>query len=387
MILAQENFDDINEASLQALIDNGIPEGPLLEYKRQVYGRSDKDKREFLKDATGFVNASGGHLIIGMDEADSVASALVPIVGADLDEEIRRMEQMLLDNVEPRIIGIKIRAVSITGGACIVLRIPASWNPPHRVTQNDINRFFYRHSKLTDEAGVDELRVLFNRGATAQELALSFRRERLAHILAGETPEPIQLRPVTVALHIIPLLGPRVARIPDINREIGHIKEWQPLRTPTGSNWRYNFEGLVTYDGTQLRLSYLQLFRNGAIEAVQSGLGMDNQLPAGATEGLVLNALLRLLTALHRVDIPPPVAVIVTLIRTQGVRLMAEAHNPSRAFDRDVFQLPPVIINELGNDGDYDALMRPIFDAMWQAAGDYRSANFDANDRWLGRRR
>jgi hypothetical protein len=38
------------EADLQQLCDNEVAEGILIDYKRDLYGRSDQEKKEFLKD-------------------------------------------------------------------------------------------------------------------------------------------------------------------------------------------------------------------------------------------------------------------------------------------------------------------------------------------------
>ncbi|MFD2270088.1 helix-turn-helix domain-containing protein [Undibacterium arcticum] len=53
---------------LAELIVGQVPEGLRIDYKRDLYGNSDADKREVLKDISGFANAFGGHLIVGMEE-------------------------------------------------------------------------------------------------------------------------------------------------------------------------------------------------------------------------------------------------------------------------------------------------------------------------------
>ena len=57
------DFDDLSEADLAELITTQVPEGLRIEYKRDLYGNADKDKRKALKDISAFANAFGGHLI------------------------------------------------------------------------------------------------------------------------------------------------------------------------------------------------------------------------------------------------------------------------------------------------------------------------------------
>jgi predicted HTH transcriptional regulator len=60
----------ITENDLLQLIADKESEGKTLDYKRDLVGRSDTDKREFLHDVSSFANTLGGHLIFGMDEKD-----------------------------------------------------------------------------------------------------------------------------------------------------------------------------------------------------------------------------------------------------------------------------------------------------------------------------
>ncbi|PJN93996.1 ATP-binding protein, partial [Amaricoccus sp. HAR-UPW-R2A-40] len=81
-------FDSIQEQDILQLIDNGVREGLLLEYKRDRYGQSDADKKEFLKDISSFANRSGGHLIIGINEQDGIAASISAIPEDQIDQEL-----------------------------------------------------------------------------------------------------------------------------------------------------------------------------------------------------------------------------------------------------------------------------------------------------------
>ena len=92
MALSNVTFEAIAERDLLDLIDTGVPEGILYEYKRQRYGGADADVKEFLKDVSSFANTAGGHLIIGMDEAAGLPTGLVSLSIADPDQELLRLE-------------------------------------------------------------------------------------------------------------------------------------------------------------------------------------------------------------------------------------------------------------------------------------------------------
>lgn len=145
-MLANKEFDEIGESDLRQLVEAGVPEGRLVEYKSAAYETGDAGTKEFLKDISSFANSSGGHLIIGMQEAAGGAYALTPLMDIDPDRELQRLENLVRDGLEPRVVGIRMKSIPIDGGYVFVIRTPKSWNPPHRVSARGRNRFYARTS-------------------------------------------------------------------------------------------------------------------------------------------------------------------------------------------------------------------------------------------------
>jgi predicted HTH transcriptional regulator len=205
MSIGRANFDDVTEADLSDLIQANVPEGLTIEYKREPYGNRDADKKEALKDITSFANSAVGHLIIGMEEANGVATELTGLPGVDLDALITRLESLVRDGVEPRIVGVRMRPVGLSSaGAALVIWVPRSWNPPHRVSTGGHNRFYVRNSGGAHEANVEDLRVLFTLAADAHERIKNFRSERIATIVAGQGPVPLDANG-RLFVHLLPL--------------------------------------------------------------------------------------------------------------------------------------------------------------------------------------
>ena len=162
MSIDRLDFDNMSEDDLAELITAQAPEGLRIDYKRDLYGNSDADKREALKDISAFANAFGGHLIIGIEEQNGLPTAAPGILNINPDDVLLRLEQLVLSGIEPRIQGIRIRPIPLANGAfCFVLRVPRSWYPPHRVSAQKSNRFWIRNSSGTHEASIEELRTLF----------------------------------------------------------------------------------------------------------------------------------------------------------------------------------------------------------------------------------
>ena len=134
MSIDRGDFDAVSEPDLHELVTAQVPEGLRVEYKLETYGNTDSEKREFLKDISALANSQGGHLILGMEETAGVATAVVGLGATDADAELLRLEQIARGGLEPRISGLRLKAIPLTaGGHAILLRVPRSWNPPHRV--------------------------------------------------------------------------------------------------------------------------------------------------------------------------------------------------------------------------------------------------------------
>jgi hypothetical protein len=383
MSLSGRPLENLNAADIESLV--GLAEGLRLEFKRQIYGDADADKREFLKDVTSFANSQGGHLVIGVDETDGVASSIVPIANIDPDAEILRLENILRDSIEPRISGLGLRAVPLTGGFVVAVRVPKSGNPPHRAAYKGTNRFFGRNSAGSYELSVEELRIVFTASATGVELAKSFRTSRLALLVEGRGPVPLHPEGNWMAVHIYPLaaagfrLDPRAAR----DLEVHFAPLGSDARSP-----RFNLDGFLNARPGDTSYGYTQVFRNGAIEATKVRILMEREglriMPAQTVGNALVAAIPRYLAAQEILGVPPPFAVMISMLGVQGALLGVsnEWADIDQPFDRHILELPDVVIDDYNTAPGYVALLRPAFDALWNAAGRERCTYFNELGQW-----
>ena len=125
MPITRPDFENLCEADLQTLLDNEAPEGIHIEYKRELYGGTDSEKKEILKDVSSFANTAGGHIVIGIAATDGVPTELRGLAVGNLDSEQQRYESLLRDRMEPRIVGIRMAPVALKNGLrALAIRIP-----------------------------------------------------------------------------------------------------------------------------------------------------------------------------------------------------------------------------------------------------------------------
>src|SRR5580698_8294411 len=94
---------EIAEADIQALKDSGVQESQRLEYKRELPGTRDEDKREFLADVSSFSNTEGGDVIYGVAEERGLIAEIVGLSSPDFDAETLRLENLIRDGISPRL--------------------------------------------------------------------------------------------------------------------------------------------------------------------------------------------------------------------------------------------------------------------------------------------
>ena len=392
MPIEKTDFDSIEERDLQELVDAQVPEGLRLEFKLTNYGKTDSEKRELLKDVSALANSHGGHLVIGIEETEGVATNVIGIgVDIDADAEILRMEQILRNAIDPPISGVRIRPIPLAvGRKALLLRIPRSWNPPHRVTAQGINRFFIRHSAGVHEPSIEELRALFNQSATALEKARQFRNNRISVVISGEGHRPL-MDEGRLFIHIVPT----AAFSGMVHLDVEKIHEMHNAFRPLGDSGmtpRFNFHGFINERGGDQNHGYTQIFRNGALEATKAGIVRDQdnlRIPGLKTEKDIFERLPPYIDGLRDIGVPPPLIIMFTLEGVKGAYYKVTSdswgeYEPPLA-DKVLF-LPECVLENYGTALEYHKAARPAFDALWNAIGYSKSQFFNEDGLWVGKR-
>lgn len=387
--MIQRRFDEITKADIEALVENGVREIRTLDYKAELPGGSDEEKREFLYDVSSFANASGGDLLFGVPSEEGVPIRPLGLGGSDYDAAILRMENILRDGIAPRIPGIRMNAFDgFTNGSVIIVRVPKSWASPHMVTFKNVTRFYSRNSAGKYPLDVTEIRAAFASSEALPERIRRFRDDRLAKIIAGETPVRLQDN-AKIVMHVVPVRAMSM----DFQLDPEAIRAQSSLLQPIdsgGTDGRYNFDGFLVTSGFNSKdrafRCYCQAFRSGTIESVNANLlGWNDTKIMGPLpiETQLCRSLRAYVDALARLEVPEPAVVMVTLIGVVGFELKTRQsflRDPT-PIDRDLLVLPEVSIE------DYKAcdaafVLRPVFDAVWNAAGYECSYNYDDDGVW-----
>lgn len=387
------SLDQLTFAAVEALAAaGGLRESKTLDFKRDLAGPKDDDKRELLADVSAFANTAGGDLVFGVDEEGGEATAVPGVAPPDADAEVRRIEAVLRSGLEPRLTGVEVRWIPRVAGAggLLVVRSTRSFAAPHRVIFRDHGKFYGRTSAGKYPLDVGELRSAFLSADTLVQSIRRFRLERLSAITADEGPVPLEAK-AKVALHIVPLSS-------FLTRSDVRIGEHEaglwPLSAGSGFNSKHTLEGLATFPGPENipggLSSYTMLFRSGVVEAVAC-IGYRDQgdqffVAATSFEWGILQHFGGYVAMLKRQDVDPPFYVFLSLL---GVRSHCLIHgrrdfSPRHVLSRDTLLLPESVMDDINIAPE--TVLRPLFDMIYNGFGYPRSFNFDAAGKYIGER-
>lgn len=381
MSLSNRPISDITQQDLESLIQNKVLESKIIEYKRDKVGTNEDSKKEFLADVSSFANSSGGDIVFGVEEKNGIPANLIGISDSSPNDEILRLEQMARDGLNPSIIGITTEAVNLNNGKfALVMRIPRSWNPPHQVIYAKSFRFYGRSSNGKYQLDVDELRSVFLQTAGISEKIKQFRIERIAKIVADETPIRLQVGGKFV-LHIIPLSKFTGSSVIDLfPLTINSLLMYSFMGGGSGSDQVHNVDGLWMSQAQSPKNRYAHIFRNGALELVAGGLEIRNAEPvvdALSLEPELITRISKGKELLDQLGVQPPFVISLSLIGLKGWRMRTQFNWSKGEFDRDPLLIPDILFEP--SHIDLDHLFRSLFDSLWNAAGSARSPCYSAD--------
>ena len=372
---------EATQQDFECLIAGRVEEGPHLDFKRGLpQAWNEKEKHELAADASAFANTGGGDLIYGLDEVNGVASVIAPVTEPNMDATVMRLQQVLMDTVEPRMEGVEVVSVAVCvdnkTGYVVVVRVPQSWVGPHRVTTNQ--HFFARDGARKRPLDVPEIRSLFLRTEGRAQGVRKFRAERIGRLVGGEHPTLLATGPCIV-IHLIPiqsLLGGVTLNTAEYDSGGRSLPSYDPNRGKV----YMNFDGalLTRPNGTQGARAYTQMFRDGSVEAVDVLNSVEWYQYAGYVlrpwdmEGRFIRFANEVRAEYGSLGVAPGMVAMLSLVGVKGVAF--ENNHRLALFDRDILVYPDVLIEGMV---DPAAALRPLFDHVWQSAGFPCCLNYD----------
>lgn len=234
---------------------------------------------------------------------------------------------------------------------------------------------------------VSEIRTSFALSETLPEKIKRFRDNRIAKIVAGETPIPMINAPKFI-VHICPLVSFSTALTIDISDLDNNTRNVLPIGT--GCTYRLNMDGILKfnpYTNEKGSISYCQIYRSGIFESVWSNFtdknGLKYYIASTYFEEKIMDGVKRYLAALEQLEISTPFLTMTCLTGVSGFIMGSRNNYNAVPIDRDILFPPEILMEEYPI--DTAKVLRPVFDSIWNASGYLQSPNYGENGDWKPR--
>ena len=393
-----KDIKNITKEDLENLVRNHKQEDSFLDFKRDLYGKTDTDKKELLKDVSAFANGSGGEIIIGIEEDNySQAKTLCGFTTTNISVEKNRIEQIIMNGLEPKLDTFKVRYIHIGNHRFVmIIRIEHSPLFPHMVSFQRFNKFYIRKSDKNLLLDVYELRNLFLKSENFMQEIRKYNQDKIKNILEKNAILPTIEAP-KILINFIPFDA--FTRQTYLDLAKSNLKINFPEQ-------RINFDGLLAYQMNDKGInSYAQIHRNGIIEFLSSSNKVFNiinnpfviannlatkklKIIYGEKNGFeyyLIRKSYEFINILKKLKVQTPIYIFISIIDAKGYRILYKNNNEEKitnAIDRNILSIPELELKRYDN--DLKSIIRMAFNMIWNACGEKESINFDNQGKWLG---
>lgn len=382
-----KNFDEINEKDIRSLIDHSVRENQNLEYKSEFWKHNDEGTREMLKDITSIANAYGGYIIVGINEdKDGLPIEITEVNNTEKERD--RIISSCLANISPRLVGIKLKVISIDSKNILIIFVPRGIRSPYMITYKGLYQFWIRHDRQKSRMSVDEIRDTILRTENLFADIKEFVNER-----KREISEEIGEKSYYV-IGAIPLSTGREEVVDILDHNIRDILKNPPEKRDNRFSFNYETDRRphCTLHGIKVGIENhesVELFRNSYLEVriplSERGMILNDRIKKGEKDITIQKlhsfaiigysiTFYRILRALKEyLGLEEPYVGFISLYNIKGVYLeeYPKEYHPSFAFalkpwNKQHLEIPLSRIPDLSNPSK---VAKFFTDRIWQAFG------------------
>jgi hypothetical protein len=216
-----------------------------------------------------------------------------------------------------------------------------------------------------------------------------FINERVREIVNNRTPVKI-FDTAKIILHIMPESSINSDHKYDIEIVTRNPARLEPIKS-IGVESSHTYDGFVTYtsDLTGLARTYVHLYKNGRIEAVECSLLKPivdrKEIPSVEFEKEIIAAIPKFVEVLQLLNIKPPFFMFLSLagVKDYTMKLNNEILGATPIpIEEDEIKTEEIYVKEYWWFDDAPRLFKPAFDEIWNACGLFKSFNFDEEGNW-----
>lgn len=395
MTILGKNPTDLELEDIERIIESQIPESKTLDYKAELKIGKGDDRKEFLADISAFINTEGGVLIFGIKEQKDesgqnlgIPDSMTPIQIENIDKLNQQIEDLIQNNLEPKVGNIGLKPIQVEGDKYIVIiSMQKTFGLPHMVTYKASNKFYKRRNSGKYLVDVYELQSAFVQSLENRERAERFRQVRVNSVRNLDFIPKLDIAG-SYFLHIIPINNLEYEIDFTSQSTLDFLREKMiPIRS-SGWDHRHNLEGFMTFSSNHEKVpySYCQLFRNGVLEFYTSHMHIQREnkpeildIFGQLLENATIDYVKRSFEVFKHFQIEAPYIVMISLFDIKNGVLHYQDHwrSSSREINQDKLLLPPTVI--YNQQIDLAKELKKVFDIIWQTGNIPKSPFYDGS--------
>lgn len=163
-------LSEVTAEHVRGLVTSAVQEDFDLDFKAQMYGNSDADKRDLATDVAAMANSAGGVIVIGVEENEHAQAVAAP--GVAISDEVERRILQITAGISPAP-AVTVRRISLDeaapGHGFVLIATPRSLAAPHAVVVNATSlRYPVRHGTTTRYMSPSEVATAYRQRVLAE---------------------------------------------------------------------------------------------------------------------------------------------------------------------------------------------------------------------------
>ena len=224
-----------------------------------------------------------------------------------------------------------------------------------------------------------------------------FHEDQVAKIVSVTPPVPV-LDGGLLVMHVVPFSAIDAQQTRASAEIFRNPNKFPPIGDDHARHTKIDYDGLLTgsdADGlAKEQRSYVHVFRSGVVEAVVSSLARGhrrNFLELPKLQAMIIQYARFYATSLNTFGVIPPIAIVVSLLRTKGMRLLQDFVTdsvpedlPFRLLGEDNLYFGEALFEAVPTDDNESAkLLDPILNHMANTSGLPSSPYFDVHGDYI----
>ena len=370
---------------IESIIEYKINESDILEFKSYQFDDGKCNSKENLnnlfKVICSFANTNGGKIVLGIKEDENHNPCEICDVGIS-KVQFETWEQSFRNRIanltRPRLYGIKTHHVAFDNKNCIVITVPRSAIKPHAYHNGSSDTFYIRNGNESRPMFYNELKTSFKVLEYTEKKIHEFRNERISYILNGDL-DPSLSTDTSLVIHIVPEWSLDEANYIDL-RKCHSNKDFELIAPDRFGSFTYNSDGLIDFHGhgDKPYMSYVQIFNNGSIEAVEVRLmNKQNNIISDYhnLENQIIRKTYSYCIGLSKLDVTPTFYISVSLLNTKGKMAIVNTwKDTSEILKTNIVKTPFV---KWSDESSFSETMLPILTTLAHTFSFSRSSFYD----------